>query len=278
MTLGHNELILYYENYYIMSNYDDTNCTWPLENITTYSCLLWVRMSLFNVENSDKISINQSINQSISQSNPVLLKERVRIPRTRRVGGAAMLWGALPLDGVGSWKKYTQKFRFLWKNSARKDWNADLVVLKLTSNGSIYPSSCSVSKFKYAVDTYLAMKALTLASLHLEWNETWDEFNSSWFKVSGNTRWNCYHLFNSLWPTDIIWWHRSGPTFAQEMACCLMAPSHYLNQCWLIIKGIVWPSTQSNFMRSAHELLTTSLRGQWVNSSMPKGNKELSEQ
>ena len=22
------------------------------------------------------------------------------------------------------------------------------------------------------------------------------------------------------------------------MACCLMAPSHYLNQCWLIINGI----------------------------------------
>ena len=43
-----------------------------------------------------------SINQSINQSNPVLLKERVRIPRTRRARGAAMLWGRLPLDGVGS--------------------------------------------------------------------------------------------------------------------------------------------------------------------------------
>ena len=42
------------------------------------------------------------INQSINQSNPVLLKERVRIPRTRRAGGSAMLWGRLPLDGVGS--------------------------------------------------------------------------------------------------------------------------------------------------------------------------------
>ena len=40
--------------------------------------------------------------QSINQSNPVLLKERVRIPRTRRARGAAMLWGRLPLDGVGS--------------------------------------------------------------------------------------------------------------------------------------------------------------------------------
>ena len=45
--------------------------------------------------------ISTRINQSI-KSNPVLLKEWVRMPRTRRVGGAAMLWGALPLDGVGS--------------------------------------------------------------------------------------------------------------------------------------------------------------------------------
>ena len=28
---------------------------------------------------------------------------------------------------------------------------------------------------------------------------------------------------------------RSGSILAQVMACCLLAPSHYLNQCWLII-------------------------------------------
>ena len=51
---------------------------------------------------SGSFEINWVINQSINQSNPVLLKERVRIPRTRRAGGAAMLWRRLPLDGVGS--------------------------------------------------------------------------------------------------------------------------------------------------------------------------------
>ena len=30
-----------------------------------------------------------------------------------------------------------------------------------------------------------------------------------------------------------MWWQRSGSTLAQVMVCCLMAPSHYLNQCWL---------------------------------------------
>ena len=43
---------------------------------------------------------------------------------------------------------------------------------------------------------------------------------------------------NSLGPSDAIWLRRSGSTLAQVMACCLMAPSHYLNQCWLISK--VW--------------------------------------
>ena len=46
-------------------------------------------------------------------------------------------------------------------------------------------------------------------------------------------------MFNSLWPSDAIWWHRSGSTMAQVMACCLTAPSHYLNQCWLIISEII---------------------------------------
>ena len=40
--------------------------------------------------------------------------------------------------------------------------------------------------------------------------------------------------FNSLLPNDAIWWHRSRSTLAQVMACWLMAPSHYLNQSWLI--------------------------------------------
>ena len=31
------------------------------------------------------------------------------------------------------------------------------------------------------------------------------------------------------------------------MAWCLMAPSHYLNQCWPIIHGVLWHSPSSNF-------------------------------
>ena len=44
---------------------------------------------------------------------------------------------------------------------------------------------------------------------------------------------------NSFWPSGFIWRHRSGPTLAQVMPSCLMAPSHYLNQCWLVINGVL---------------------------------------
>ena len=49
-------------------------------------------------------------------------------------------------------------------------------------------------------------------------------------------------FFNSLWPSGAIWWQRSESTLAQVMACCLTAPSHYLNHCWLIISKVQWHS------------------------------------
>ena len=47
---------------------------------------------------------------------------------------------------------------------------------------------------------------------------------------------------NWLLPSDTIWHHRTWSTLVQVMACCLMAPSHYLNQCWLITNGSLWYS------------------------------------
>ena len=47
---------------------------------------------------------------------------------------------------------------------------------------------------------------------------------------------------NLFWPSDTIWRQRSGSTLAQVMACCLTAPSHYLNQCWRIISEVQWHS------------------------------------
>ena len=39
----------------------------------------------------------------------------------------------------------------------------------------------------------------------------------------------------------------SRSTLVQVMACSLTAPSHYLNQCWLIITKVQWCSSEGNF-------------------------------
>ena len=52
---------------------------------------------------------------------------------------------------------------------------------------------------------------------------------------------------NSLWPSDAIWRQEFRSTLVQVMSSCLTAPSHYLNQCWLIIKKDQWCSSEGNF-------------------------------
>ena len=52
---------------------------------------------------------------------------------------------------------------------------------------------------------------------------------------------------NSLCPNVAIWWQGSRSLLIQVMAWCLTAPSHYLNQCWLIIGKVQWNSSECNF-------------------------------
>ena len=45
----------------------------------------------------------------------------------------------------------------------------------------------------------------------------------------------------SLWPSGVMWRQGSRSTLVQVMACCLTAPSHYLNQCWRMwCHGVMW--------------------------------------
>ena len=84
-------------------------------------------------------------------------------------------------------------------------------------------------------------------------------------------------VINSLRPSDAIWRQRTGSTLAQVMACCLSAPSHYLNQCWFIIIKVQWCSSEgkSRLRYHSHQslklvyklfsrILLKSPRGQWV--------------
>ena len=81
---------------------------------------------------------------------------------------------------------------------------------------------------------------------------------------------------NSLRTDDAIWRHGTRSPLAQVMACCLTAPSHYLNQCWLISK---WHSSEGNFTtgisalnhcnwleKYSSKISLNSPRPQWVKS------------
>ena len=68
---------------------------------------------------------------------------------------------------------------------------------------------------------------------------------TSWTPISAVPK----KAVNSLGPSDAIWWCRSWSTLVQVIACCLMAQSHYLNQCWLIINKVLWHSSEDIIIR-----------------------------
>ena len=82
-------------------------------------------------------------------------------------------------------------------------------------------------------------------------------------------------LFKSLWPSDTIWRHKSGSTLAQVMACCLPAPSHYLNQCWLIIRKVQWHPSENNCTRDSSAIIEISLKITYLKfcSNLPGANE-----
>ena len=75
---------------------------------------------------------------------------------------------------------------------------------------------------------------------------------SPYFNVS-RTR-----FINSL--CDAIWRFSSGSTLVLLRVCCLMAPSHYLNQCWLFISELHWHSRQDNFTTDTQPSSTSSTK------------------
>ena len=84
-------------------------------------------------------------------------------------------------------------------------------------------------------NTELHYKDKTVVKLHYlyDWNSCAVKIAASYLISPLRSPW-----VNSLSPNDAIWRHRSGSTLAQVIACCLTAPSHYLNQCWDIISKV----------------------------------------
>ena len=84
--------------------------------------------------------------------------------------------------------------------------------------------------------------------------------------VQMNT-WHTWNAVKSLWPSNTIWQHRSGSTLVQVMACCMMPPSHYLNQCWLISNVVQWHLSDGNFRGNAYDISYQDVYRNWLTHS-----------
>ena len=72
-------------------------------------------------------------------------------------------------------------------------------------------------------------------------------------------------FINSLWPNVFIWRHRTGSILSQEMPWCLMAPSHYLNHCWVSISDVLWHLLQDSFTWNYQDIYP------WLKFTPPRG-------
>ena len=109
---------------------------------------------------------------------------------------------------------------------------------------SLSPCQCQAIIWAIADENVVSLEILGT-----KYNGIWIKMKWFSFKKMHLKKSHAQHgqyFVNSLWPSDVIWRHRSGSLFAQVMACCLTAPSHYLNQCWLIINEIPWRSPEGN--------------------------------
>ena len=79
----------------------------------------------------------------------------------------------------------------------------------------------------------------------------WTTFNESFVEIHiSSSKRNVFEKVISKLVVILVrpqWRHMSGSTLVQVMACCLMALSHHLNQCWLI-KEILRHSQRANVL------------------------------
>ena len=124
---------------------------------------------------------------------------------------------------------------------------------------------CIVSWLNMFLALYLPINTLNLDGLlcwitRPQW--VWDE--NEYPTLSSTLVWLISCGKKSSWiPTQTVsvtcaklivasWCHRSGSTLGQVKACCLTAPSHYLNQYWLIFGDVKRYSLESDFTTSVH--------------------------
>ena len=113
-------------------------------------------------------------------------------------------------------------------------WPKDVI---MRSGNGLLPVQCQAI-------TWISPDLLSIWSAKTKFSEIGIKIWKHFFQVNAFE-----NKINSLGPSDAIWHWRSWSTLVQVMACCLTAPSHYLNQCWLIISKVQWHSSDDIIIR-----------------------------
>ena len=86
----------------------------------------------------------------------------------------------------------------------------------------------------------------------------WLRFHHWWQSWHHEPQWltrvnsECYSTKSKVnCPCDVICRHKTWSGLIQMMTCCLIAPSHYLKQYWLIIAKVLKHSPKCNFKGNA---------------------------
>ena len=114
----------------------------------------------------------------------------------------------------------------------------------------LFPISDSVTYIYIKLQTILMPMLRKHIQIHII--KTFSKFSHTCVKCLS-------YIIDSLWPSDTISRQRYGSTLSQVMACCVTAPSHYLNQCWLIMIAVQWHSYSCNFTRVAFAISITKV-------------------
>ena len=111
-----------------------------------------------------------------------------------------------------------------WDWQIETQWNLVITIVMFTQSTGY--SRCILAQYRMVVSIVWHRRVKIFVKL-------------VWFERMLWYRYLHISSFNSLWPNDAIWRHRTWSTLAQVMTCCLMAPSHYLSQRWLIFSNVM---------------------------------------
>ena len=134
---------------------------------------------------------------------------------------------------------------YVMSHSARTETKEEWQLLIFAEKGSklnkIFRSADCLGPMMMIMVMVMMMMTMPTTTTIMQKMESYVFFLSVYNHGNKYKRW-----FNSLLPSDAIC-QGSRSALVQEMTCCLTAPSHYLNQCWLILTKVQWCSSEGNF-------------------------------